>query len=447
MGSFFQRGGIRGAVLILGAIFVLGAVAFPFLNARITNWVDGSGFQAMLDHETSKGLKLTGHYTPLTRVGFLGMKTDSFTGTDGEKTIVTLKVEDISGSFNPLGFFLQRWQVDDIHGRTGTVMLQKTETTPGAKSPGKPWWGWVWPYRVHLTDVKIDDANILWKLKEKESGIYHTFLEIGPNGHDFEYDAHGGEFKTPMSPDLEMRHAHVLIRKPRLYAAELVLGDDDAHPERGLRVVGDAGLQEDRSMNLKIDLKALNVSPWLPVKMRAHVAGHADGHFDYASSGTGLETGKGKGTLTVTECVLKNLPAIQKYVTLTGSPDPGDLKLTVCQADVIWDGGAVTLQNLNVESEGVFRLTGTLTMAKDKSLSGQVELGLTDPYIKWLPTAKSAIFTRQEGDYHFTVIHFSGTSEKPEQDLSTRVAVEVEKSPGTTLKLFFHQAADWFDFN
>ncbi len=45
--------------------------------------------------------------------------------------------------------------------------------------------------------MKADDASILWKLKDQESGIYDTFLEITPNGRDFEYDVRGGQLKTP----------------------------------------------------------------------------------------------------------------------------------------------------------------------------------------------------------------------------------------------------------
>jgi len=42
---------------------------------------------------------------------------------------------------------------------------------------------------------------------------------------------------------------------------------------------------------------------------------------------------------------------------------------------------------------------------------------------------------------------FSGTAQKPEQDLSPRVAHEVGKSPLLALKLFFNQGGEWFDFN
>jgi hypothetical protein len=435
---------VSAAVLLL--ILVLAAIP---LNYHATSWIESLRFQDLLNRETSKGPKLTANYSPLFRIGQFGMYADSFSGTAGYKTIVSLEAHHITGTFNPLGFFLQRWEIDSGHIDYGTVMLQQSQPTPGAPKgvPWRPWWGYVWPYRVHLTNIKVDDANILMKMKEKDSGIYDTRLEMMANGRDFEYDAHDGQFKTPMTPPLNVIHAHILVRKPRLYCSEFVLGDDPAHPEHYLSFEGDAGLQDDRSMKLKVDLAGLKVAPWLPEKVRAHVGGEMSGHFDYSSTGTGLETGNGSGKFVIVNGLLHDLPQIKQYVTLTESPDPGDMALKVCQADVSWKAGAMSAENIEAESEGVFRLTGTITIAADKSLSGQIELGLTDPYLKWLPTAKSAIFTRDEGPYHFTTIHFSGTAQKPVQDLSPRIASEVGKSPLLALKLFFNEAGNWFDFN
>jgi len=418
-------------------------------NGWITSWVQNQEFREMLNRETSKGLKLDGRYSPFTRIGELGMHTDSFAGTNGYKTIVALHAEDISGTFNPLGIALQRWELDNIHIKSGSVMLQITEPTPGTpKGPTpRPWWGYFWPYRVHLADVKADDVNVLWHLQEKESGIYHTFLEITPNGRDFEYDARGGDFKTPLTPRLEVLHAHILVRKPRLYCSEFRLGDDPAHPEQQVRLEGEAGLQEDRSVKLKADLTSVDISPWMPTNLRAHVSGHASGHFEYTSTGLGIDTADGHGNIAVANGILHQLPPVQRYITITGSPDPGDLTLKVCQADLSCKNGAITADNINIESDGVFQLQGSITIAKDQTLTGEMEVGLTDPYLKWLPTAKQAIFTREARGYYYTTIRFSGTTHKPKEDLSGRIAKEVEKSPLTALKLFFNQAGDWFNFD
>ena len=286
---------------------------------------------------------------------------------------------------------------------------------------------------------------MLFQLQDKESGLHDTFLEITPNGRDFEYDARGGTFTTPDTPRLNIEHIHLLVRKPKLTCPTLVLGDDPAHPEEQLSVHGEAGLQQDKSIKIAADFMSLNVSPWLPEKLRANVLGHFSGHLDYASTGTGLETAKASGHLALADGVIHDLKAFRTYIAATKSPDPGDLKLQVCQGDVKLDQGAVSVENMQVESKGVFRLAGHATIAKDKTLSGTLYLGVTSAYLKWLPTAESAIFTRQDGPYHVAVVHLFGTSKKPQQDLSPRIAKELEKHPFVALKLFFNSTSALFD--
>jgi hypothetical protein len=430
-----------------GVILVVVLVAAVFANHAATRRIEGPSFRAMLEKETAKGMHFeSAHYAPLTRVGIFGMRADSGAGEKGFKTIVSLRANQITGAFNPLGVLLRRWQLQYLHFATGTVRIQKTEAKPNEpKPPGLPWYLFFWPDRVYLRDITCDDTNVLFQLRNQDSGIHDTFLEVTPNGRDFEYDAKGGTFTTPDTPQLNVEHIHLLVRKPRLTCSTLVLGDDLAHPEQQLSVTGEAGLQQDRGIQLAADFFSLKAAPWLSAKIRPNVQGKFSGHFDYKSTGTGVETATGAGYFTLAGGALHDLKAFRNYVAATKSPDPGDLQLNVCQTDVKMDNGAISLENLKIESSGIFRLSGTIKLAKDKTLSGELELGVTEPYLHWLPTAESAIFTRVDGPYRVTTVHVSGTSEKPQQDLSPRVAKELEKHPFVALKLFFNSSSAWFE--
>jgi hypothetical protein len=432
-----------------GAILVALLVAAFLLDFTVTRVMEGEGFHHMLEKETAKGLHLqTALYGPITRVGVFGMHDDWGAGQKGKKTIVALKADQVTGAFNPLGIFLKRWQIQFLHFTTGTVWLQTTKAKPNEpKPPGQPWYLFFWPDRVYLNDIKVDDANVFFQLQDKQSGLHDTLLEITPNGRDFEYDARGGTFTTPDTPRLNIEHIHLLARKPKLSCEMLVLGDDLAHPEQQVSIHGEAGLQQDRSVKIAADFVSLNVSPWLPAKLRGNVLGHFSGHVDYSSTGTGIETSKASGHLALADGVVHDLKAFRTYIAATKSPDPGDLKLGVCQGDVKLDQGAVSVENVQVESKDVFRMQGHATIAKDKTLSGTFELGVTSPYLKWLPTAESAIFTRVDGPYHVAVIHLFGTSTKPQQDLSPRIAKELEKHPFVALKLFFNSTDALFNNN
>ncbi len=429
-----------------GAILLLVLVGAYLLNAYATTVVESDRFRAMLEMETAKGMHFqSAEYAPITRVGLFGMKADFGKGEKGFKTIVSMTGNDVTGAFNPLGIFLKRWQLQYLHFDTGTVTLQKTEPKPNEpKPPGQPWYLFFWPDHVYLKDITCNDADVLFKLQDKESGIYHTYLDITPNGRDFEYDAKGGMFQIPVAPKLNVEHIHLLVRKPRLTCETMVLGDNPQLPDEQVRITGEAGLQQDRGINAKAEFDNLQVAPWLPKKMRSHVLGHFNGHVDYKSTGTGLETAQADGDLDVVQGVLHDIKAIKTYVDATRSPDPGDLTLNVCKVHVNLADGALSAQNLDVESQGVFHLTGTVRMAKDKSLSGELQLGLTTPYLRWLPTAETKIFTRSEDGYHFATVHISGTASKPQQDLSGRILTEIGNHPFVALKLFLNGSADLF---
>jgi hypothetical protein len=426
--------------LIIGLGVVLAGVSLYVLNGKITEMIAGEKFRSLLDKETSKGLKFEAHYAPLSRVGLLGMHCDTFHGDKGKKAIVSIDADDIYGWFNPGGVALRHWELHDLRIKRGTVKIQKTNPTPGAPKGATPipWWALFWPYRVELEDVKCFDADVLFQLQNKESGIYHTLLEITPNGRDFEYDGKGGYFQIPISPKLALEHVHLLIRKPRLYCRVFDMSDGSGEASHRIHITGDAGLQDDKTIHATAEIQSMEVAPWFPEKLRDHVAGEASGKVEYHSTGTGLETATAQGALSVAGAVLRSLPIVQEYVKLTKCPDPGDLHLEVCRVEVKVENGAMTLSNLEVECKGVFKLTGTVTLAKDKTLSGELHLGMTDPYIQWLPTAKTALFTQEDGDYHVATIHVSGTAKKPVQDLSPRVEKELEKSPLTAVKLFFN---------
>ena len=222
----------------------------------------------------------------------------------------------------------------------------------------------------------------------------------------------------------------------------LILGDDPAHPEEQVRVTGFADLQKDRSIQVAADFDSLNVAPWMPEKIRSGVGGKFGGHLDYKSTGTGLETATAQGHLFVNNGELRqSLKALRTFIAATKSPDPGDVPLTVCQTDIKLDQGTVTIENLDVESKGIFRLVGTVRIAKDKTMSGEVELGLTDPYLRWLPSLEPDVFNKVDGPYHWTTIHISGTSAKPQQDLSTRLTLNWRGIRLQRLSCFSTQAA------
>src|SRR6266403_2126146 len=108
-----------------------------------------------------------------------------------------------------------------------------------------------------------------------------------------------------------------------------------------------------------------------------------------------------------------------------------------CSAEVNWNYPKMEIKNIAIEDKGKFRIEGSVSI-REKSLGGAIQLGLAREYLDWLPNARE-VFPSERTGYFWTTVHLSGTTDKPEQDLSPRIIDALKESPGAFLGLIFHQ--------
>src|SRR5881394_2177834 len=112
----------RRTGVVLGAISVAAGVAVALVNPRLTRYVESDAFRAELEKETAKGLHFpVGTYAPIRRTGFLSAAADRFRAQSGRKALSSIDARGITARFNPLGIFLRRWQLDEVHIDGGEV--------------------------------------------------------------------------------------------------------------------------------------------------------------------------------------------------------------------------------------------------------------------------------------------------------------------------------------
>ena len=169
----------------------------------------------------------SGKYAPIRRTGFLTASSDGFRAQNGRKALTSMDAHGITATFNPLGVFLRRWQLDGVHIQSGEVGIQTYEPKP-EPSPSKPWYHIFLPNRVYLQRVWSEPADVTWRFRNEKGGFFGTRLLITPHGRDFEYQANGGTMKLALIPDLPLRHTHLLITKKllTLYTLDLAAGPE-----------------------------------------------------------------------------------------------------------------------------------------------------------------------------------------------------------------------------
>ena len=317
----------------------------------------------------------------------------------------------ITATFNPLGVFLRRWQLDGVHIQSGEVGIQTYEPKP-EPSPSKPWYHIFLPNRVHLQRVWSEPADVTWRFRNEKGGFFGTRLLITPHGRDFEYQANGGTMKLALIPDLPLRRTHLLITKKllTLYTLELAAGpasDGVIHAE------GTAGTGEDKSVDFEVRFDQLPIREWLPASWKDHIAGAAAGNVHWRGKNPKLEAAAVQGSLRVQGGRVRGLPFLQKLASITGKKSIEALELNECSAELDWDGPTVEIKNIAVEDQGKFRIQGLVSM-RGKSLGGAIQLGLSREYLEWLPGAEE-IFTSERDGYLWTTVNLSGTIEQPQQ--------------------------------
>jgi hypothetical protein len=428
-----------GLKWILGFIGL--AVLAVILHSAFSSWVDSEGFRSLISRQASKALKVNGEFKPISQTGFLGAQTEGFDGDSGDRTIKAIEANWIKGTFNPLGLIYWRWQIDDIHLESGKVALQKAEQKAESEE-NKPWYRWFMPTRIHLSEIRVDSADCVWQLRGRESGIYGLQLDVKPNGRDFEYWGSSGELRMSKVPKYEVLEIHTLITKPRMYLYKATLSPPDSKSGR-IEIQGEAGLQEDRGIQANASLDDIPIAPWLSGRWNDSFSGTVSGQIHCRAQGTKLEGAQASGDFNISSGSIKNLPILNKLASLSGHPSLRTLDLNQCSFGFQMSYPDFEAQKLVVESKGIFRLNGDVRV-DNRKLSGQCRLGIAPTYLEWMGEARSKVFTKTEGGYHWTDIRLSGTIDNPHQDLSPRIEEAIKESPGVLLGLFFKHVGDWF---
>ncbi|HEV3410174.1 MAG TPA: hypothetical protein VG095_07760, partial [Chthoniobacterales bacterium] len=380
----------RRWLLVAAAVLGITIVVIALANPRITRYVEGPEFRAELEKQTAKGLHFPNStFAPIRRTGFLTGATDRVQAPDGEKALTDLDARGISARFNPLGVFLRRWQLDDLHIEGGEVGIQVYEPQP-TPTPSKPWFHIFLPDRVYLKRVWSEPGDITWQMRGEKGGIFGTRLLITPHGRDFEYRATGGTLKNALIPDLPLRHTHLLITKKvfDLYTLELAAGDGT------IRAWGNAETTGAKRIDFKAAWENVLLREWLPSSWTASIRGSADGDVHWTGEDFKIETARLEGALRVNGGRISDLKFLEQLAAVSRRSDLKALQLNECGAAFTWDKRAGELRNIVLEETGKFRIEGSISFS-EASLGGKLELGIAPEYLAWLPDYEE-VFSRND---------------------------------------------------
>ena len=431
---------IYGGAVAISFVIVAAAGVGLFFSPLLTHYIESDGFRQTMENETAKGLHFpSGQYSRIWRTGLLTAQSEGFRATNGQKAMKSIDARGITAKFNPWAVFVRRWELDDVHVQSGEIEVQVYEHKPEPVSLN-PWFAIFVPNRVVLKRIESEAANVTWRLHDERAGFFGTRLLITPNGPDFEYRANGGTLKMALVPDLYLRGAHLLITKTLFTLYDIDLAPNP-QSDGSIRAHGNAGIGEDKSVDLKATFDRLPIREWLPAKWKEHFSGSAFGELHWTGESPKLEHSSGEGSLRVRNARIDGLPFLEKLAELARKKSFEHLDLNDCSLGFAWRYPKIDIRDIEIEEKGKFRIEGEISV-ESLSLRGEVKLGLTREYLDWLPNP-TEVFNQERSGYLWTTVRLSGSIEQPQQDLSGRIVELFKKSPTAYFGLLFRQFETW----
>jgi hypothetical protein len=430
---------LAAAIAIFFLIVTAGCIAV-FYSPLLTHYIESDAFRTAMENETAKGLHFpNSHYAPIRRTSAFTAQSESFEARNGQKAMKSLDAHGITATFDPFGVFVRQWRFTDVRVQSGEVEIQIYKAHPEAVAP-KPWFAIFLPNKVFVEKIETPQANITWQFRGDRAGFFGTRLLITPHGPDFEYVATSGRLKMALFPDLDLRRAHLLITKTLLTIYDIDLASNSSSGE-SIHAQANAGLGQDKSVDLRADFKQVPIRSWLPDEWKRHLAGSAFGDLHWVGKDPKLESSSGEGSLRVSNGRIENLPVLQKLTELAQKKSFEHLELNECSLGFEWKYPKIDINNIAIEEKGKFRIEGELSIDQ-RRLRGMIRLGLTREYLDWLPNPEE-VFSRKQGGYLWTNVRLFGTIDDPGQDLSPRIIELFKQSPGAYLGLLFRQFEGW----
>ena len=421
-GSGKKKWYILGGLLIAGVVLLvpLGAL-LPIL---ITHWLGGKDFQRLASQQASSFLKTEGDFESFDWSSF-SVYSAGFATRSGAKGEWNWDIRDIRTEISPR-LLLDRIlrfseiSVGSVKMKSGTglvVVPESLSAKPASASSGGELFRDVQVGKVVIKSFGLQPGPITsgW-------GVENVGIEVHPNPQNTTFLIQGGEILSPLPwlGALSLQQAKGSYVSPQIYLTRLELksvqggtleisgeGRTDSTSGRKGRLTWDRWPLPEG----KIGVGLFDI----PAKM--------SGSFelsDWKSDGpvgTGqvklidarLEPGKGSETI------------LGLLALLTGEPRLRGCALSTAQASWTLEPGIYNVRSITAEAPGLLRVNGQVKVM-GQNLSGVINLALEKNLGSKVSGLTGGELFRQETDgYLIQPIQISGTLDRPENDLQSKL--------------------------
>jgi hypothetical protein len=334
-----------------------------------------------------------------------------------DQAVVHFRFADLFAPTLPLQITLSGWKVTLRPTTPGTADNSASSADSPGSTPAEPGPSW-----VRVNGVDASDGEVTIRLGDDQTVTIH--------GVKFHSDTPTGATWTTQLSATSVASGTFITD-----ASSVQLHSDDdqvTFNDLAIRcgdgqVTGSGELDLTAPHALKGNFTATNVPLTMLVNARWQVklSGNVSGNLVYqGDDAAAAATGK----ISVSGGKFNLFPWLGKATMLVGLPDVGDTEVDQATSDYTWKNHVLSLQNIDVRKQGVFRIGGKADIAADSTIDGHLKLGLPTTAVSKWPKLQTEIFSFAQDDFSWTDVHVTGRPDQLQEDLSSRLlAVSAEQ--------------------
>ena len=391
----------------------------------LRTWLHSEDFRHLLEAEAGRGMEAEARFGHFSWDGTV-VRTPSF-HAEGESVLRRVDAQNLS-----LDIGLGKVRQGVVQLRDGRIGRLEVEIAPQAGSgidrsagnggapPVKPpkWYDAFTPDEIELTGLEIGESVARIHLEEGPFSIEGSRWSVRPGSAKGAYEAigTGGTIRFPWerSPQLEVERAELRYQDDMVFLTEAVFR---LYDKGRLKLTGQADLAGG-GYAFDGDLKDVDLREVLSEDWKRKLEGQFSATFGVTESD---DVPVVNGHLEIQQGVLTGLPILDALGAYGGNPRFRRLALTEASTDFLRKDGSLWLRNLRVGSDGLIRVEGEIGIGANDELTGLIRLGLTPGTLALIPGAETKVFLPGERGLLWTSVRLSGTTGKPEEDLTERL--------------------------
>ena len=393
---------------------LLAATAGLFLWSRVTAYLEGEEFRRTIEEFVSGKLNAAAELEPLHWNGSTVQSSSLRLSGAPESKLRSMEARNLRVRMDWGALLSGAWRVEEF--LVDRLRAEFGEGNEAAKSSAPISMKEIalLPTRFELGATLVSQAD----LDFGEVEITGAELEIQPLGTGWKVHGEGGKFTCPHLPPMAIES----------FQAEWADGKTTIHSS-ALRLGANGKISASGKWPGAVDFEWANVAP-------GDLLGADWGQkIDGSLAGTArLEGGAAKGRFEWSNGHVRGFGILQQAAMISGRTDFQNLPISKATGDFEVRGGNYDFRNVVVDSPGLLRVTGHVSISSQRALKGELQLGLSPSLLQGLDGVLAKVFTRQENGFVWASVSVGGTLDAPTENLSSRLASAVGEAAMDAVK-------------